>query len=385
MRARRRRPTWVVGHNQGENRSTRNSRPDSDSTLAHSANPCRGSAQWSNERQLTTASNAPSGKAAVRPGSHRGRPVQREPGATRIHGVMEAPSDRRDGWALAVHGGAGDGIVAHPPARLATAERALDAALGAGADVLRRGGPSVDAVVAAVKVLEDAPEFNAGRGAVPTRDGTVETDAAVADGRTRRAGAVAVCRGVRNPVEAARAVMERTAHVLLAGDAVTRLARQWGLALAEPAWFGTEGAGTPPDGGQTVGAVARDVDGHLAAATSTGGRGGQLAGRVGDSPVVGAGVWADDDTCAVSATGDGEAFLLAAFAHEVDALMRLTGLGVGAACDRALAAVGGRGGRGGCVVVDAAGTIVTPFTTAAVYRGWTDGSGRSRIEVGGAA
>ena len=241
----------------------------------------------------------------------------------------------------------------------------------------------MDAVVTAVKVLEDAPELNAGRGSVLTVDGTAETDAAVADGGRRRAGAVAVCRGVRHPVEAARAVMERTEHVLVAGDAVAALAEQWGLELEDEAWFVTPHAleqlarvaeGTPSPG-ETVGAVARDLAGHLAAATSTGGRAGQLRGRVGDSAVIGAGIWADDTTCAVSATGQGEAFVLAAFAHEVDALMRLSALGVAEACDRALEVVAARGGRGGCVAVDGAGNVAMPFTTAGMFRGWTDTSG----------
>jgi beta-aspartyl-peptidase (threonine type) len=303
---------------------------------------------------------------------------------------MTPRSSLPDGWVLAVHGGAGDGIVKLPHPRLEAAGRALEAALNAGAGELRRRGSAVQAVVSAVKVLEDSPEFNAARGAVLTREGTVETDAAVADGRSRRAAGVAACRCVRNPVEAARTVLERTDNVLLVGDAVVEWAKRWGLEIEEPDWFITDhaveqlhraAAGTPSSTGETVGAVARDLDGHLAAATSTGGRVGQLAGRVGDSPVVGAGLWADDRTCAVSATGQGEMFLLTAFAHEIDALMRLSGLDIGAACQRALEAVSFRGARGGCIAVDAAGTVVMPFTTAGMYRGWTDTSGDLRIEM----
>lgn len=292
----------------------------------------------------------------------------------------------RSPWVLAVHGGAGDGIARLPLDRRQAAERELAAALGAGAEVLGRDGSAVDAVVAAVTVLEDAPSFNAGHGSVLTLAATVETDAAVADGHQRRAGAVAACRGVRNPVEAARAVMQQTDHVLVVGDAVAEMAERWGLALESDEWFVTtearqqlrrlhERAAVTPQG-ETVGAVARDVGGHLAAATSTGGRVGQLPGRVGDSPVVGAGIWADDETCAVSATGHGEAFLLAAFAHEVDALVRLSGAGVAAACQEALETVSARGGRGGCVAVDPAGNVAMPFTSAAMFRGWTDASGQ---------
>jgi isoaspartyl peptidase/L-asparaginase-like protein (Ntn-hydrolase superfamily) len=241
-------------------------------------------------------------------------------------------------------------------------------------------------VVDAVKVLEDAPMFNAGRGSVPSVDGTVEADAAVADGHRRRAGGVAACRGVRNPVEAARAVMERTAHVLIVGDAVAELAQRCRLDLAPDEWFvvgDAERGGLLA--GETVGAVARDADGHLAAATSTGGRRGQLRGRVGDSPLVGAGIWADDTTCAVSATGHGEVFVLAAFAHEVDARMRLSGLDLATACDRALDAVSQLGSRGGCIAVDASGNVSLPFTTAAMFRGWTNASGEVTIRTAGPA
>ncbi len=293
-------------------------------------------------------------------------------------------------WVLAVHGGAGDRAATLPPERLEAARRGVVAALRTGAEVLAERGSAVEAVVAAVKVLEDDPEFNAGRGSALTVDRTVETDAAVADGRLRRAGAVAACRGVRNPVEAARAVMERTEHVLMVGDAVAQLAESWGLELEPNDWFVTphaleqlrrSGQGPGPSSGETVGAVARDLDGHLAAATSTGGRVGQLRGRVGDSPLIGAGTWADDGTCAVSATGGGEALILAAFAHEVDALLRLTGADIAAACNRALESVVVHGGRGGCIAVDVAGNLAMPFTTEAMYRGWADMSGEIATSV----
>ncbi len=285
---------------------------------------------------------------------------------------------------LAVHGGAGDSITRLPGRRLEAGRQGMAAALDAGSAVLGEGGGALDAVVTAVKVLEDDPEFNAGRGSALTVDGTVETDAAVADGGQRRAGAVGACRGVRNPVEAARSVMERTDHVLVVGEAVAALAERWRLVVEPDEWFVTSraleqlrrvGGSAPPSSPGTVGAVARDLEGHLAAATSTGGRVGQLPGRVGDSPVIGAGTWADDDTCAVSATGHGEAFVLAAFAHEVDALVRLRGIDIAAACHRALQAVSARGGRGGCIAVDVDGNLAMPFTTAAMWRGWVDPSG----------
>jgi beta-aspartyl-peptidase (threonine type) len=206
-------------------------------------------------------------------------------------------------------------------------------------------------------------------------------DAAVADGAGRRYGAVGAVTGVRHPVLAARAVLDDGRHVLLAGPGAVAFARQAGLAFEPEEWFVTDRrrrdlAGLrPPVGGSTVGAVARDAAGHLAAATSTGGRTGQLPGRIGDSPVPGAGTWADDATCAVSATGVGEAFLRAAFAHEVDARLRLEGADLDAACREALAAVTAAGGDGGCIAVSADGPPVMPFTTALMHRGWTEISG----------
>lgn len=271
----------------------------------------------------------------------------------------------------------------------------LAAALRAGLAVLAQGGPAVDAVVTAVSMLEDDDQWNAGRGSALTASGTVEMDAAVADGATRRLGGVAVVTGVRHPVLAARAVLDDGRHVLLAGPGAETFARDAGLAFEPGKWFVTDrrrrdlarllGAGTGdpgPSGGATVGAVARDVGGHLAAATSTGGRNGQLPGRIGDSPIPGAGTWADDTTCAVSATGIGEAFLRTGFAHEVDARMRFGGEALPAACRAALAAVGAAGGDGGCIAVEASGPPEMPFTTAAMHRGWAEVGGLLFVGAG---
>ena len=255
---------------------------------------------------------------------------------------------------LAIHGGAGpapadeaDGGAARWPGQAA----GLAAALRAGLAVLAGGGPALDAVIAAVAVLEDDEHWNAGRGSALTAAGTVEMDAAVADGQGRRIGGVACVTGVRHPMLAARAVMDDGRHVLLSGPGAEAFAREAGLAFEPADWFITDAAaGRWIDVERrrrgTVGAVARDAAGHLAAATSTGGRNGQLPGRIGDSPIPGAGTWADDASCAVSATGIGEAFLRAAFAHEVDARLRLEGVDLDTACQEALAAVdGGRRGR----------------------------------------
>ncbi len=290
---------------------------------------------------------------------------------------------------LAVHGGAGG------RGRLESdlIGRALCEALLAGHRVLRSGGAAIDAVVEAVVVLEECPALNAARGAVLRSDASVVLDAAVMDGRERRAGGVAAVRGLRNPIRAARAVMESSGHVLLAGEQASAFALEHGLEAAPADWFVTparaaqleraraDGRTQPdPDGG-TVGAVALDASGHLAAATSTGGMTLALPGRVGDSPVPGAGTWADDRTCAVSGTGEGEIFLRCAFAHEVDAGMRLQGLDLEAACERALARVESLGGRGGCAAIDAAGAAALPFSTAAMPRGQIGADGAPRFAL----
>jgi beta-aspartyl-peptidase (threonine type) len=259
--------------------------------------------------------------------------------------------------------------------------------------VLRDGGPALDAVVAAVVVLEDDEQFNAGRGAALTAAGGVEHDAAVADGATGRAGAVACVSGIRNPVRAARAVLEHTPHVLLSGAGAEEFARREGLPFMPLSWFVTphrqqqlarlRGGGYAQHemSGGTVGAVAVDLSGHLAAATSTGGVTGQLPGRVGDTPLIGAGTWADDRSCAVSATGHGEAFMLSAFAHEVDALVRLAGVDLSRACQRALHEVTTRAGTGGCIALGPDGTLAMPFTSTSMPRGVVDASGVTRIGV----
>jgi len=302
---------------------------------------------------------------------------------------------------LAIHGGAGPATVADEAdddgSRWPRQAAGLVAALRAGLAVLSGGGPALDAVVAAVTVLEDDEQWNAGRGSALTSAGTVEMDAAVADGRGRRLGGVAAVTGVRHPVQAARAVMDDGRHVLLAGPGAVAFARAAGLVFEPEEWFITDrrrrdlarrapaaagGAIAGPAGGSTVGAVARDVGGHLASATSTGGRNGKLPGRVGDSPVPGAGTWADDATCAVSATGVGEAFLRAAFAHEVDARLRLEGVDLDAACREALAAVSAAGGDGGCIAVAGDGPPLLPFTTARMHRGWAEVGGALFVAAG---
>ncbi len=298
---------------------------------------------------------------------------------------------------VAVHGGAGGrGRVALTREQQARLRVALADSLRESHAVLARGGSAVDAVVVAVCVLEDCDLLNAGRGAVLRSDGDIVLDASVMDGSDRDCGAVAAVRGLQNPIRAARAVLEHSRHVLLVGAGAEAFARAHEVESRPREYFVTglrerqlevarrddpTRLDSDPHIGGTVGAVARDSNGHLAAATSTGGMTNAAPARVGDTPVVGAGVWADDATCAVSATGGGEYFMRAAFAHEVDAGMRLAGLALEPACVRALERVAALGGRGGCVAVDAAGRVVLPCTTVAMPRGCIGSDGLAQVAV----
>lgn len=296
-------------------------------------------------------------------------------------------------WAVAVHGGAG-AIASMPESRERAARAGLTAALRAAVEVLSKGGPALDAVAAAVVVLEDDPLFNAGRGSVLTSTGAIEMDAAVMDGRDRRAGAVTGVRTVRHPVLLARRVLEDTAHVLISGDGAEALAGELGVERVDPAWLRTDervaqlqrarqtGGVHLDHGGQglgTVGAVACDVDGHVAAATSTGGMVNKRPGRVGDTPILGAGTWAWSRTCAVSGTGHGESFLRATVGARISAWMEMGGLTLQQAADRVvheeLAEIGGTGGTGGVIAVDAAGRLALPFNTRGMYRGFATEEG----------
>ncbi len=291
-------------------------------------------------------------------------------------------------FTLAVHGGAGTILRATmTPEREAAYHAGLRRALDAGRGVLAAGGSALDAVTAAVQCLEDEPLFNAGRGAVYTSDGKQEMDAAVMNGADHAAGAVAGICGPRNPILAARAVMEKSEHVMLTGDAALAFCRAQGLAMEEAAYFFTEArwealqstlamrrTGTQDQDESrkhgTVGAVARDMHGHVAAATSTGGMTAKMPGRVGDSPVFGAGTWADDASCAVSGTGHGEVFIRFAAAHEIAARMRLAGQGLQQAAEGVVMdLLAPQGGPGGVVAVDAHGNFALPFNCAGMYRG----------------
>jgi len=273
--------------------------------------------------------------------------------------------------AIAIHGGAGT----MRRARSRPERAALERALHAGYRILQSGGSSLEAVVAAVETLEDSGVFNAGRGAAPNADGEIELDAGIMDGATLRAGGVAAVRRIKNPIVAARKVMEHGKHVLLAGAGAERFARQQRLSMVSSTYFRRNSG---PDHG-TVGAVALDRAGNLAAATSTGGIAGKLPGRVGDSPIVGAGVYADNATCAVSGTGDGELFLRSVLAFNVAARMQYRGASLAQAGGAALAQVARLGGRGGLIAVDRRGHIAMPFNSEGMYRGCIDRRGRCMI------
>lgn len=293
------------------------------------------------------------------------------------------------GYRLAVHGGAGTLRRSDiSTAQMALYHGGLRQALAAGRAILAAGGSALDAVTAAVAAFEDDPLFNAGRGAVFTAAGTQEMDAAVMEGRDRRVGAVAGIFGPRNPVLAARAVMENSPHVMLIGAGAGAFCREQGLAFEDPAYFHTEarwqalrrtlaGDDLADEARRhgTVGAVARDRAGNLAAATSTGGITGKLPGRVGDSPIVGAGTFADNLSCAVSATGHGEFFIRFGAAYEIAARMRHGGQALDEAADAVVRELGERGGSGGLVAVDHNGAIALPFNCSGMYRGHVESGG----------
>jgi len=284
-------------------------------------------------------------------------------------------------FVLAVHGGAGT-IPRHGRAasRAASYHEGLRRALAAGCEVLASGGDALDGVTSAVVALEDDPLFNAGRGSVFSSAGTQEMDACVMEGAAHRAGAVAGIFGPRNPVLAARAVMERSRHVLLIGEGALAFCREVGVAVCEPNYFYTEQRWRELQtalehlddeaGGGTVGAVACDRHGNLAAATSTGGRTGKVPGRVGDSAIVGAGAYADNATCAVSATGHGEFFIRYGVGFEIAARLRHAGQALDRAAPAVISELGALGGSGGVVAVDRAGVLSLPFNTEGMYRGY---------------
>jgi len=293
-------------------------------------------------------------------------------------------------WRLVIHGGAGSERIAHDdPAHEAQARAGLEEALAAGAAILERGESAIDAVETAARLLEENPCFNAGRGSVLTEQGEVELDAAIMDGRTRAAGAVSGIKTTRAPISLARRLMERGPHVFLAGAAADRFAATSGLEQVANGFFIlperrrqldealAAGSAADPIKYGTIGAVAVDADGNVAAATSTGGITAKRWGRVGDSPLIGAGTYADNRAAAISATGSGEYFIRAVAAHEVAARIRLGCETLQQAIDGVLADIASLGGKGGLIAVSPSGDAAWGFTTPAMYRGMADASGRT--------
>jgi beta-aspartyl-peptidase (threonine type) len=293
-------------------------------------------------------------------------------------------------WRLVIHGGAGSMRAEHlDPKQEKCARDGLEAALVAGSAILDKGESALDAVEAAVRVLEEDECFNAGRGSVLTAEGCIELDAAIMDGRTRSAGAVAGLRTTRAPISLARGLLDHGPHVFLSGKGADQFARDHGFEQVDNRWFeiperrrqldellASDGFDDEVKYG-TVGAVAVDADGHVAVATSTGGLTAKRWGRVGDSPLIGAGTYADDRSAAVSATGSGEFFIRAVAAHQLAERVRCGGQSLQQALDATLADIADLGGKGGLIAVSPDGDAAWGFTTPAMYRGMADATGRT--------
>ena len=324
--------------------------------------------------------------------------------------------------ALAIHGGAGTILRSTMTSELEAEYRAgLESALKIGWQVLENGGSALDCVAQTVSSLEDFHLFNAGRGSVFTHDGKNEMDASIMDGKMLKAGAVASVKNVKNPVKLARLVLERTEHIFLAGAGANQFALEMGVEMADDAYFFTEHRyeqllrarqtgvveldHTPDELGiledeesellsadpasavretkpvGTVGAVACDINGNLAAATSTGGMTNKKFGRIGDTPLIGLGTYAENSTCAVSCTGHGEYFMLGVTAFDVAARMKYKGIGLNDAACETIDHLGEIGGEGGLIAVDATGSITMPFNSDGMYRGWIDSSSMVNVSI----
>lgn len=338
---------------------------------------------------------------------------------TSIHTAGMLPREdtaaARQRYVMVIHGGAGTILRSNmTPEKEQAYRAALEQALQTGYAILQQGGSSLDAVEATVRVMEDSPLFNAGKGAVFTNEGRNEMDASIMSGRRLEAGAVAGVTVIKNPISAARAVMEKSQHVMMAGRGAEKFAREAGLEIVDPSYFYTEerwkalqrvkaadpdktrldhdstlqktsgmwGAANKDDKFGTVGAVALDKQGNLAAATSTGGMTNKKFGRIGDSPIIGAGTYANNATCAISCTGWGEYFIRLSVAKSVSDLMEYKGLSLQqAANELILQKVPALGGDGGLIAIDKDGNIAMPFSTAGMYRGCVTEDGRITVEI----
>ena len=324
-----------------------------------------------------------------------------------LSGCGPSPDSRTENpFCLAVHGGAGTILKENMTPELESEYRTkLKEALQAGYDILKNNGSSLDAVQAAITILEDSPLFNAGKGAVFTNAGTNELDSSIMDGKTLNAGAVTGVKTIKNPIACARLVMEKSTHVLLAGEGAEQFAKENGLEMVSQDYFFSEkrwqqfqkrleketeqafqdsDEAPRPTAGKfgTVGCVALDRNGNLAAGTSTGGMTNKRFGRVGDSPIIGAGIYANNETCAVSATGTGEYFMRTVAAFDIHAEMAYNERSIESAADKVIMEkLTQLGGTGGVIALDRRGHIAMPFNTAGMYRGYVDKNGAKSLKI----
>ena len=290
--------------------------------------------------------------------------------------ILTGSKDESVEFSIAIHGGAGTITRKNMTPGKENAYRSkLKETLNVGYSILNKGGTSLDAVEATIRIMENSELFNAGKGAVFTNAGTNELDASIMDGSNLKAGAVARVKTVKNPISAARKVMEETWHVMLSGDGADKFAKEQGLDIVDPSYFYTQRRWDSLKKIQvekhgTVGCVALDKHGNLAAGTSTGGLTNKRWGRVGDSPIIGAGTYANNQTCAVSGTGQGEYFIRGNVAYDVSAIMEYKGKSVGEAAQNVIRKLSDKGGNGGIITMDSKGNISMPFNTAGMYRGF---------------
>tara|TARA_B100001964_G_scaffold208358_1_gene240910 strand:+ start:744 stop:1667 length:924 start_codon:yes stop_codon:yes gene_type:complete len=300
----------------------------------------------------------------------------------------KTPIHNQTVYGLVIHGGAGT-ITREKmsPEKEAEYRGKITEALTVGYEILEKGNSSLDAVEAVVRIMEDSPLFNAGKGAVFTNAGTNELDASIMDGSALQAGAVAGVKTVKNPISAARKVMEKTWHVMLSGDGADHFAAEQGLEIVDNNYFYTERRWNALKKAQeeekhgTVGCVALDKKGNIAAGTSTGGLTNKRWGRVGDTPIIGAGTYANNETCGVSGTGQGEYFIRGNIAYDVSALMIYRSLTVNDAAGQVIDKLSGRGGRGGLIAMDKNGNIAMSFNTEGMYRGYRVNGSESVIKI----
>lgn len=326
-----------------------------------------------------------------------------------IAGAVHA--QQKEKYVMVIHGGAGTILKKNmTPEKEAAYVAALTKALQTGYDVIKSGKSSLDAVEATILVMEDSPLFNAGKGAVFTHEGKNEMDAAIMDGKTLAAGTVAGVTTIRNPISAARAVMEKSEHVMMVGRGAEAFARQAGLTIVDPSYFYTkerwdglqkalaeDSAKAVLDHGNkksmklgtinrdykfgTVGAVALDQQGNLAAGTSTGGMTNKKYGRVGDSPIIAAGTYANNETAGISCTGWGEFFIRSVVAYDISAMMEYKNMSVADASKAALDKMKKLGGDGGLIALDRKGNVTMPFNTEGMYRGTVTESGKIQVLI----